>query len=377
MKASDSVDERAAGAVLDIDLGAIAENYRRLRATAPGSDCAAVVKADAYGLGAAQIAPVLRYEGCRDFFVALLAEGIALRGLLPDARIHVLNGLLADTEQDFVDHRLVPVLNDLEQIDRWAARGRAEGPLPAIVHLDTGMNRLGLGSDETAALIAAPDRLDGIDLRYWMSHLVAAEDAGSPLAAEQRRRLVDWLGRLPPAPVSLANSSGIFRGAEFAFDLLRPGVALYGVNPTPGAPNPMRPVVALRARILQVRDVDSPMTVGYGATHRVGGKGKIATISVGYADGFLRSLSGAGFGVIAGRRVPVVGRVSMDLVTLDVGDVPASALAPGAFVELIGPHHTIDELAVEAGTIGYEILTALGRRYCRRYHGGLDHGGLD
>lgn len=365
----------SSGTVLSIDLAAISANYERLGSMAAPAACAAVVKADAYGLGLARVAPALAASGCRVFFVAHLDEGLALRTLLPEVEIFVLNGALAGAEPRFAEAGLAPVLNDLEALDAWAALARARGGLPAALHLDTGMSRLGLPPGEVDTLAADPARLDGIDLRYVMSHLACSEEPDNPMNEAQRDRFETARARLPHAAASFANSSGIFRGAGFHFDLVRPGAALYGVNPCPGAPNPMAGVVRLEARILQVRDVDSPGTVGYGAAHRVAGRTRIATLAVGYADGYLRGLGGQAGCYIGETRVPVVGRISMDLITLDVSAVPP--VSPGAkpigkdtLVEIIGPRHPVDALAEEAGTIGYEILTSLGRRYHRRYVGG-------
>ncbi len=360
---------RGAGAILTIDLDAIAANYRTLRDRLDGAACAAVVKADAYGLGVEAVAPALHKAGCRRFFVALLDEAIVLRRCLPDAEIFVIIGLLPGTAPAFREHRLVPVLNDLGQIEEWRRGCADSGSLPAALHIDTGMNRLGLGPEDSARLIAEPERLAGIDLCCVMSHLIHAEAADDPLNQTQLARFAAIRDRLPAAPGSLANSSGVFLGPAFHLDLARPGAALYGVNPIPGAPNPMRNVVRLTARIVQLRDVDSPMTVGYGATHKVVNKGKIATISIGYADGYLRSTSGRGSCLVGGVRVPMVGRVSMDLITVDVSNVPSQNLEPGGFAEILGDDFGVDDLARESGTIGYEILTALGRRHHRRYVG--------
>lgn len=362
-----------AGAVLAIDLDAVAANWRLLAARVAPAACAAVVKADAYGLGAARVAPVLRAAGCATFFVAHLDEGIALRRRLPEAAIGVLNGLLPGTEAEFRQHRLIPVLNQLSEIRRWqqAVRDGTDGRRSeAFIHLDTGMNRLGLAPDELERLAATPELLDGITVRAWISHLACADDWTSPVTAAQHERFLAALARLPRAPASLANSSGIFRGRAYHFDLVRPGCALYGVNPAPEARNPMHPAVRLAGRVLQVRHVDSPMTVGYGAAHRVTRRGRIATIAVGYADGYARALGATGMiGTVAGT-APVVGRVSMDLITADVTDLPEAAVAPGTLVDLIGPHRDVDQVAREAGTIGYEVLTSLGRRYARLYREG-------
>ncbi len=361
-----------AGAILTIDLDAVADNYRRLCAALGGTACAAVGKADAYGLGMARVAPALARAGARIFFVAQMEEAMALRAMFPvEVEIYVLNGLGTDPAAEFQAGRVHPVLNSLGEIDAWAAVARAAGrALPAAVHIDTGMSRLGLPDDELEALAADRGRLAGIDLRYLVSHLACADRPEHPLNAEQLRLFRAARACLPDAPASFANSSGIFLGADYHLDLARPGVALYGVNPTPGQPNPMRQVVRLHGKILQVREIDASRTVGYGATHRAAGPTRIATVAVGYADGYLRSLSNRGSAWLGDRRVPVVGRVSMDLITLDVTGASAEAARPGAFVDLIGADLSTDEVAEAAGTIGYEILTSLGRRYHRVYRGG-------
>jgi alanine racemase len=359
---------RRGEAVLTIDLAAIRSNYRRLCREAGGSACAAVVKADAYGLGIEAVAPALAEAGAERFFVAQLGEAITLRRLLPAAEIYVLNGLVAGAEGDYPAHGLRPVLNSLDEVARYAALAETlERPLPAALHLDTGMSRLGLPADELDRLAAEPRRLEGIALAYVISHLACAEEADHPLNARQLAAFVAARARLPAAPASFANSSGIFLGSAYHFDLCRPGVALYGVNPTPERPNPMSQVVKLQGKILQVRAIDAPESVGYGALFQASGPRRIATVGVGYADGYLRSLSNRGQALIGGKRVPVVGRVSMDLLTLDVSSLPEAAARPGTSVELIGGAQDVDALARQAGSIGYEILTALGRRYHRVY----------
>lgn len=356
-----------AGALLTINLDAIAANWRALKGLMrPGADCAAAVKGDAYGLGAAAVAPALYAAGCRRFFLATIDEALALRPLLPDdAALIVLGGPLPRTEGDFVENGLWPVLNAPEQVARWAA---VEGPKPpCVVHLDTGMNRLGLTRAELERLA---DAIAVLRPALVMSHLACSEDAEQPMNAAQLGRFEAMRAMLPPCPASLANSGGIFLGAAFHFQLTRPGAALYGIVPCPAAVPVLQQVVALQGRILQVRDVDSPQTVGYGATHRFRRKGRVATVAAGYADGYLRSLGNKGYGILGGIRVPLVGRVSMDLITFDVTEVPEPLARPDAFIDLIGPGHTADDLAAEAGTIGYEILTSLGARYHRRYAGG-------
>lgn len=358
-----------AGAWLTVDLAAVRENYRRLRARLAGARCAAVVKADAYGLGAARVAPLLADEGCRDFFVAHLDEALALRPLLGEAcSLFVLNGLPPGAEAEAAEAGIVPVLNSLAQLDAWTALGRRqERRLPAVLQLDSGMSRLGLPAEELARLVEAPQRLAGLDLRLVMSHLACADEPSHPANVEQLAVFSAGCARLPAAPRSLANSSGIFLGDAFHFDLARPGVALYGGNPTPDAANPMRPVVRLEAKVIQLRDLKAGAAVGYGYSYRAGGPMRVATISLGYADGWLRSLSNAGRAYLGEIALPIVGRVSMDSITLDVSALPEGALGPGATVELLGERQTVDAVAAAAGTIGYEILTSLGHRYHRRY----------
>jgi len=360
-----------ASSLLEIDLDAAAANWRHLAAMAGGAArCSAVVKADAYGLGAARVGPALAHAGCRLFFVASLEEGAALRRALPEeAEIAVLNGPAEAPPGSFTAARLVPVLNDLAQVARW--RRFAKGAHGAMLHLDTGMNRLGLSPEETAQLAADPALLDGVKLRAILSHLACAEEADNPMNEAQRSAFAAALAGLPQAPASLAGSSGIFLGAAYHFDFVRPGAAIYGVNPAPGRPNPMRSVVRLKARILQVRDVDQGGGVGYGAAHRMARTGRIATLAAGYADGWLRSSSHRGTVGIAGKRAPIVGRISMDLMTVDVSEIDPRAAAPGQWADLLDVTYGVDDAAEAAGTIGYEILTSIGRRALRIYRGGF------
>jgi alanine racemase len=371
---SPSADEatRRAGAILTIDLGAIVANWRGLRdagrAGGKPVDCAAVLKADAYGTGAAIVGPRLAAEGCRQFFVAHIEEGAALRGVLPDPPIYVLNGLLAGTEADFMEFSLTPVLNHLGQLNAWrAAAQRYNRPLDAVIHIDTGMHRLGFGPEEAQVLASERGRLRGLRLGLLMSHLVVSEESDNPINGEQLSRFRNFVRTMPGAPASLANSSGIFLGPDYHFDLLRPGAALFGINPLPGRPNPMLTTVTLHARILQVRRIDALQTVGYGAAWRSARPSRVATIALGYADGYFRTLINRTHVHLAGRKVPVIGRISMDLVTIDVTDVPEDESQPGALVEVLGRHLTADDLAEHARTNAYEVMTALGRRYARVY----------
>ncbi len=356
-----------AGAVLEIDLGAIVANWRDLKARLGSAGCAAVVKADAYGLGAAQVAPALADAGAQQFFVAHLDEALELRPLLPaSAEVFVLNGLPAGAERIAAEARVTPVLNSLRQVAAWAELARQRSrPLAAALQVDSGMSRMGLPADELDRLVADPAQLDGIALRLVMSHLACAEDQAHPMNRAQLAAFEAARCRLPAAPASLANSSGVFLGPNFHFDLARPGAALYGLAPVKGAANPMRGAVRLLGRIVQVRDIPAGARVGYGAAWQAARPSRIATVAVGYADGYLRSLGQRATGFVGDTAVPLVGIVSMDSVTFDVTDAPQAV--EGGLVELIGPRHPVDALAIEAGTIGYEILTGLGSRYARVY----------
>ncbi len=355
-----------AGAILEVDLGAIVANWQSLSARHASGPVAGVVKADAYGLGARAVVPALHEAGCRHFFVALFGEALTIRDLLPDAMLAVLGGLLPGSETDYLAYGVTPVLGSLAEVDAWrAAAGRAERRLPAILHVDTGMSRLGLDPRELAVLQQDHDRLSGIDLRYVMTHLVSSEVPDDPLNRLQRARFAAACAGLPPAPRSFANSSGIFLGPDWGSDLARPGAALYGINPTPDRPNPMRLPVRLRTRVLAVRELQPGDSVGYNATWRTARPSRIATAGIGYADGFHRSLSGRAQAFFDGTPVPLVGRISMDLTTFDVTDVPGAV--PGTWLELIGQEQTPDDVAAAAGTNGYEILTSLGRRFHRIY----------
>jgi alanine racemase len=379
------------GAAVVIDIDAVVANYRSYQQLAAPVAVAASLKADAYGLGAAKVAPALAAAGCEVFFVALPSEGIALRNLLPRACIVVLNGAEPDSASLFLRYRLSPALNSLEQIAGWrrlaAAGGKAE---PAVLHLDTGMSRLGLTPAEVTRLATEPERLAGIRLQCVLSHLACADEPDSPMNARQRDAFLAAATALEPAtgrvPRSLANSSGAFLGPDYHFDLIRPGAGLYGINPTPRRANPMRTTVGLFARVLQIREIDAPQTVGYGAAHHVTRPSRIATVAIGYADGYMRAVGtvaqnggpgrpaaasrGRSVAFVGGTAVPVVGRVSMDLITLDVTALAPVAVQPGTIVELMGEHVPVDELAGWAGTIGYEVLTGLGSRLHRVYIGG-------
>ena len=358
---------------LTIDLGALADNWRTLaRLAAPGR-CAAVVKANAYGIGVAEAAPALWTAGARVFFVAHLSEGVAARQVLPEAAIYVLNGLETTADPaDYARHRLAPVIGGEEELRRWSAFAARSGRTsPCALHLDTGMNRLGFESlARLRAAMEADGAASGADL--LMSHFVSSEFADDPINAAQVERFDAARAAFPSLPASLANSSGIFLGARPSYDMARPGYALYGGNPTPGAANPMRPVVTLAIAIQQTRWIEAGMTCGYNAQWTAKRRTRLATLLAGYADGLPRGAGAtdakAGAEVaIAGRRCPLVGRVSMDLTIADVTDLPEDAALPGDLAEFFGSSVDLDEFAARSGTIGYHVLTSLGPRYRREY----------
>ena len=355
-----------APSVLTVDLGALRRNYRLIAERTGAAECAAVVKADAYGAGIEPVSRALAAAGCQTFFVASLDEALALRTLQPAPVIYYLNGLMPGDTAVCRAHGIRPTLNDPAQIERWTADGIAHGEaLPTALHIDTGMARLGLTPRETAALVDAPDRLRGFDITLLLSHMACADTPDHPMNVEQRDQFEAAAETLPAAARSLAASSGALLGPAWHFDMVRAGVALYGVSPHPGHLNPMEQVIQLQGKILQIRDVDTPQTVGYGAAHRFERPTKVATVAAGYADGYPRSLGDAGVAYFGKIAAPIVGRVSMDLITIDISK--ALDAKPGDMVDLIGPNNDLDSVAAAAGTIGYEILTRLGRRYHRRY----------
>jgi alanine racemase len=359
---------------LTIDLGALAGNWRELaRRAAPGR-CGAVVKANAYGIGLSEAAPALFAAGARVFFVAHFDEGIAARRALPaEARIYVLNGLESGAKpDDYAAHRLAPVIGGEAELERWSACAAERGrPAPCALHLDTGMNRLGFESlARLEKAMAAHGASSGADL--LMSHFASSEIPGDPLNQKQIGLFAAARAAFPHLPASLANSSGVFLPARPIYDLARPGYALYGGNPTPGRPNPMRPVVTLTVAVQQTRWIEPGMTCGYNGEWTAKRPTRLATLIVGYADGLPRGAGatdarGGAEVAVAGRRCPLVGRVSMDLAIADVTDAPEEAVRAGGRVELFGPTIDLDDFAALSGTIGYQVLTSLGPRYRRDY----------
>ena len=350
-------------ATLLIDLDALARNYARLRAAAAPSECAAVVKADAYGLGVAPVARRLLAEGCKRFFVATASEAAELRALAPSAEIYVLEGARDGEVDTLASARATPVLCSLEQVERWRGRGRA------LLQIDTGMGRLGLSSRDVEALERRPDLLAGIEIELVVTHLACADEPDHPLNCLQLEAFDRLRRRLAAARVSIGNSAGALTGVAQRGDVVRPGIGLYGGNPFADRPNPFESVVTLSAPIVQLREVDAAQTVGYGATFGVAPPARLAVVALGYADGYPRALGNRGVVAIGGRRAPVVGRVSMDLICCDVTALPHDLVRVGAPVEAVGPNVPLDEVAAAAGTIGYEILTRLSPRLKREYRG--------
>jgi alanine racemase len=352
--------------LLTVNLDALARNYRLLKKTAAPAECGAVVKAKAYGLGVEPVATCLFDEGCRHFFVATVEEGLELRAHIASAAIYVMIGAQAGEERTLRDADLIPVLNSYEQIERWIELGDAKR-FPVIVHIDTGMTRLGLDTRQADRLAHDARVSNELEISYLMTHLACADEPAHPFNREQVDRFERFCRQLPAAKTSIGNSAGLLTAEAYRGDLVRPGIALYGGNPFAAAPNPMEVVVTLQAPVLQVWDVTTATPVGYGATHRTDASARLATVGVGYADGIPRSLGNSGEAYLGNVRVPIVGHVSMDLLTMDVSAVAGQHVHPGASVELIGKNILLDEAARTAGTIGYELLTGFGARWERRY----------
>lgn len=362
------IDTDACSSRLTVDLDALRANYRSIADRVAPARCGAVVKANAYGLGIALVAPALQREGCRSFFVAQLCEAAPLaRAIGRGADIFILNGLDPGSEAACAHAGFLPVLNSRSQVERWRALARAEGrPLPAALQVDSGMSRLGLPPAEAEVLAADPALSREIDLRLLMTHLACADEPERAANAEQLARFDAVRARFPGVQASIANSGGAFLPPAFHCDLARPGIALYGVDPGPRATE-LRAVVRLDVRVLQIRTIAAGTGVGYGLDHVAAAPQRLATIAIGYADGWPRSLSGKGAAWHRGVRLPITGRVSMDSLTVDITALPDDALAEGDFVELLGPSQSPSGVARDAGTIGYEILTRLGTRHARTY----------
>ena len=364
-----SPDTEGMPGYLTVDLGALARNYETLAAAAAPARTAAVVKADAYGLGAEQVAMKLYAHGCRHFFVAQFGEALRLRPCLPlDADIFVLNGLQPGNERACAEAGIVPVVNSLEQLHRWSAAAHSlKSRLRAVVQFDTGMSRLGVPPGERLALAEALQDAGFLEILFIMSHLACADDVESAQNDAQLAEMSRIAAEFPGFDICVANSGGIFLGDAYHHALIRPGIALYGGAPTAGVRNPMEAVVRLDVAVVQTRYVPAGASVGYSGGHVTTAETRLATIAAGYADGLPRSLSSKGAVYCDGMRLPIVGRVSMDSITVDISALPEGRLRLGTLVEVLGPNQTLEDVARDAGTISYEILTGLGSRYDRRY----------
>lgn len=357
------------GTTLTVNLDAICRNYRILQEQC-GAGCkvSAVVKANAYGLGVEPVAKILAGQGCDEFFVANLDEAVELRSILPNATIFVLHGIIGGQEKIFAENNIIPVLNSLYQLEIWQDFAEMQGKkMPCALHFNTGMNRLGLSIKDAKTLAGSYELEQKLNVKYVTSHLACSDDAKHKMNKQQLLEFQDITNNFKSVKLSMANSGGVFLGREYHFDMVRTGLALYGGNPSNSMANPMKNVVRLSSAMLQIHRIDRAGTVGYGASRKVKPGMKTATIAAGYADGYLRSLSNSGVCAVDGQIVPIIGRVSMDLVILDVTEVPDSKLTIGQEVELIGENIPLEMVAEKAGTISYEILTSLGERYKRIY----------
>lgn len=362
-------DTRISNSILKINMGALAQNYQAIQNHVK-KNCAvaSVVKANAYGLGVKEISTALNKLNCPQFFVGNLNEAIEIRTWDKDTPIATFDGLTRGDEETFINYNILPVLNTPDEINRWAETAKKKNKkLPAILHFDTGMNRLGLSEAQTKILLDKKNYLDGLDVQLVMSHFACADEKDHPMMDNQHTQFQQIITHFPKAKKSLCNSSGLYRNNAFHYDLVRPGYALYGGNPTPEQINPMKKVISLDARILQIRDCLKNDSIGYNSTYRFKQNTRTATVAIGYADGFHIGNSSKAKLYYNNHPCPVIGRVSMDLVTIDISNIPGRQPQEGDMVEVIGPNQSIEALAKNSQTIGYEILTALGRRYKREY----------
>ena len=359
--------------VITVDLAQIGANWRTLADGVRPAQCGAVVKADAYGLGAARVIPALWNAGCRAFFIATPDEAGSAAAMVPNAAVFALDGLVSGSAKVLDRVGAIPVLSSFEEVREWSAYARMQNKiLPAALHVDSGLNRLGISEAEIQVIALNEGMLSSLDVRLVMSHLASADYPTDPKSEAQRIVFDRLRARLPKAPASLAASDGLMLGPAYHYDLVRPGYALYGGQAFKGGQTPVRPAVSIAARVLQVRDVSPGETVGYSGTWRASRPSRIAVIAAGYADGIARAISSNGHTngrvSIAGATAPIIGRVSMDLITVDVTDVKAPVLR-GDLATFVGPGLTIEAMGAASGTIGYEVLTRLGTRFHRRYVG--------
>lgn len=358
--------------ILLVDLKKLQHNYKIAKAQlASYVECGAVVKANGYGLGIMQVSKALYWVGCRNFFVTYLEEALTIREVTEGSAIYILHGLHESEYHDTARYNFIPVLNriqDIESYNEFAARG-GHGKLPVMINADTGMGRVGLTQGEFEYFAENFDKLtSALDIKYIMSHLACAETPDHTLNLEQLVKFQELAQKFPNIKLSFANSSGIFLGNEYHFDLIRPGIMLYGSNPTPyNGVSLVEPVVYLYGKVLQIKTLEADQTISYGGKYQAKKGDRIATVSCGYGDGYHRIITGHGFCYFEGYKLPIVGIITMDAIMVDINQIPENKLKDLNYVELLGDNVIIDDVAKWAKTISYEMLTSLGNRYHRVY----------
>ena len=363
-------NHKISNSFLEINIDSIIHNYQLINNKVGNTECAAVLKADAYGMGASVVAKALDKVGCSTFFVATIDEGIELRACFSknENQIAVLSGLLEGSEDIFYSNKLTPVLNDTEQIKKWAIYNKQKKiSAPSILHVDTGMNRLGLTINELYDIIKNPTELKELHVEWIMSHLACGDQPRDIMNEKQLSVFLNAKKEFPNVKASLANSAGVFLGQSYHLDMVRPGIALYGSGSGSIPSKPLKQVIKLYSRILQIRTLSTGASVGYGASYRVSEATRVATVGLGYADGYLRSLSNCSWVFFNGLRLPVIGRISMDYITIDITQIASEKIKTGDFIEIIGDKFTLDDLATVANTVPHELLTRLGTRHHRIY----------
>ena len=363
-------NHKISNSFLEINIDSIIHNYQLINNKVGNTECAAVLKADAYGMGASVVAKALDKVGCSTFFVATIDEGIELRACFSknENQIAVLSGLLEGSEDIFYSNKLTPVLNDTEQIKKWAIYNKQKKiSAPSILHIDTGMNRLGLTINELYDIIKNPTELKELHVGCIMSHLACGDQPRDIMNEKQLSVFLNAKKKFPNVKASLANSAGVFLGQSYHLDMVRPGIALYGSGSGSIPSKPLKQVIKLYSRILQIRTLSTGASVGYGASYRVSEATRVATVGLGYADGYLRSLSNCSWVFFNGLRLPVIGRISMDYITIDITQIASEKIKTGDFIEIISDKFTLDDLAAVANTVPHELLTRLGTRHHRIY----------
>lgn len=350
--------------ILNVDLHALRANYRLLKKRASPARCAAAVKANAYGLGIEYIIPALLKEDCDAFFTATFEEALVVRDLASDAEVYVLEGMAGKDVDAFNQASLIPVLSTVEGL-----RSASETPLPCALHIDTGMNRLGITiADVEELLEEEPELFTSLPIKLVMSHLACADQKDNEMNRRQLKAFNNVRSKLPGIPASLANSGGVLLGAGYHLHLVRPGIGLYGGAPGEDFEGIFEPVATLKARILQVKTIKAGESTGYGCTWSASRDSLIATLAMGYADGYHLSFSNTGKIEIAGQLLPVVGRISMDYTTVDVTELGSDKVHVGDYATVIGEALSLDQVAKNGNMHAYQLLTSLGPRVKRVYN---------